>query len=144
MDGKAIRTQEKKETLKIERETHKGVLIIFVPWPGLFILLLRFKADIRVMVWKGYSTFPRSPELEPHHQMLFSVIHWTLLYCLMPLQGIQQNPQDSNFLSLLINTRFCHLVGIEWFVCVSKSQRILCVLFSRTDSSLCIYHLVVW
>ena len=29
-------------------------------------------------------------------------------------------------------------------VCISKSQRSLCVSFSRTDSGLCIYHLFVW
>ena len=36
------------------------------------------------------------------------------------------------------------LVGIRWSICISKPQRILCVSFSRTDSSLCVYHLVVW
>ena len=43
---------------------------------------------------------------------------------------------------LLIIARSAHLVGIRWCVCISKSQRILYILFS--DSGLCIYHLVVW
>ena len=34
------------------------------------------------------------------------------------------------------------LVGIMWFVCISKSQGILCVLFSKMDSDSCLYHLV--
>ena len=29
-------------------------------------------------------------------------------------------------------------------LCISKSQRSLCLSFSRTDSGLCIYHLFVW
>ena len=29
-------------------------------------------------------------------------------------------------------------------VCISKSQRIFCVSFCRTDSGLCIHHLLVW
>ena len=33
---------------------------------------------------------------------------------------------------------------IKYIVCITKSQRILCILFSRTDSGLCIYHLVVF
>ena len=41
-------------------------------------------------------------------------------------------------------TRFSRLAEIRWSVCISKSQRILCVSFFRTDSGLCIYNLVVW
>ena len=47
-------------------------------------------------------------------------------------------------LSLLTITRSGRLVRIRWSVCISKSQRVLCVSFSRTDSGLCIYHLFVW
>ena len=32
----------------------------------------------------------------------------------------------------------------QWSVCISESERIFCVPFSWTDSSLCIYHLSVW
>ena len=42
---------------------------------------------------------------------------------------------------LLINCRFGLL---RWCICISKSQRILCISFSRTDSGLWIPHLVVW
>ena len=37
-----------------------------------------------------------------------------------------------------------NLVEIRWSVCITKSQRSLCVSFSRTDSWFCIYHLFVW
>ena len=36
------------------------------------------------------------------------------------------------------------LAKIRWSVCMSKSHRSLCVLFSRTGAGLCIYHLFVW
>ena len=46
-------------------------------------------------------------------------------------------------LLLLIITRSGHLAEIRWSVCMSKSQRSLCISFSTTDSGLCIYHLFV-
>ena len=36
------------------------------------------------------------------------------------------------------------LADMSWSVYISKSQRRLCVSFSRTDSGLCIYYLFVW
>ena len=46
------------------------------------------------------------------------------------------------FFYLLINSRSGLLVGIRWSFCISKSQRILWILSSLTDSDLCIYHLL--
>ena len=48
------------------------------------------------------------------------------------------------FFFLLIITWPGLLDKIRWSVCFSESQRILCDSFSRTDSSLCKYHLAVW
>ena len=45
---------------------------------------------------------------------------------------------------LMIIIRSDLLVEIRWSVCMSKSHKSLCVLFSRTDAGLCIYHLFVW
>ena len=45
---------------------------------------------------------------------------------------------------LLIIIRSGRLGEIRWSVCILKSQRSLCVSFSKTDSGLCIYHLFVW
>ena len=47
-------------------------------------------------------------------------------------------------LFFLIIIRFGHLAEIRWSVCMSKSHRSLCVLFSWTGAGLCIYHLFVW
>ena len=35
------------------------------------------------------------------------------------------------------------LAGVRWSVCISKSLRIFCVYFSKSDSGLQIYHLLV-
>ena len=43
------------------------------------VLTVWVRVDLGVMTMKGYSTFPRSPELEPHHKMQFSVIPKTPL-----------------------------------------------------------------
>ena len=45
---------------------------------------------------------------------------------------------------LLIIMRSGLLVGIMWSVYIFKSHRSLCMSFSRTVASLCIYHLLVW
>ena len=37
-------------------------------------------------------------------------------------------------------TRASFLAGIRWSVCISKSQKILCVSFSRMDYGLCSYY----
>ena len=49
-----------------------------------------------------------------------------------------------SFFSLLIIIRSSLLAEIRWSVCISKSQRSLCVSFSRTGAGLSIYHLFVW
>ena len=38
------------------------------------VLPLRVKVDPGVMAMKAYSTLLKPPELEPHHQMQFTVI----------------------------------------------------------------------
>ena len=45
---------------------------------------------------------------------------------------------------LIILIRSGCLAEIWRYVCISKSQRSLCVSFSRTDSGLCTYHLFIW
>ena len=43
---------------------------------------------------------------------------------------------------VLINTSL--LTGVWWSVYISKSEKILCIPFSLTDSGLCIYHVSEW
>ena len=45
----------------------------------------------------------------------------------------RQNPQNSKVFFFLIKTMSGLLAGIRRFVCISRSQRMLCVSFSRTD-----------
>ena len=50
---------------------------VFTSWPWMGpsqILLLQFRVDLGVMAMKRYSAFIRSPELDLHHQMQFSII----------------------------------------------------------------------
>ena len=55
---------------------------------------------------------------------------------------ILRNGKFFYFLSII--TRSDVLAGIKWFVGILKSPTTLSVSFSRTDSTLCIYHLFVW
>ena len=48
--------------------------------------------------------------------------------------------QVTFFLSIKIRSGF--LAWIGWSICISKSQRTLCNSFLRTDSGLCISHLL--
>ena len=58
------------------------------------VSLLQVRVKLGVIAMKGHSRLPRSSELEPQHEMQFSIKHKTfLLVCvwegLTPLQGIQ-------------------------------------------------------
>ena len=48
------------------------------------------------------------------------------------------------FLLLLITIRSDRLAEIRWSVCMLKSQRSLCVSFSRTNVGLCVSRLFIW
>ena len=58
--------------------------------------------------------------------------------------GITKSTTWQVLIFLLTITRSGHLTDIGLSVCNSKSQRTLCVSFSRMDSELCIYHLFMW
>ena len=53
----------------------------------------------------------------------------------------QQSPQFGKFSFLLIIIKSDRDLGS---VCISKSQRNLCMSFSMADSGLCIHHLFAW
>ena len=57
---------------------------------------------------------------------------------------VRWNSKIHQITSSFTNSKSGLLAWILWYVCISKSQRILCVSFSRTNSGLCIYLLVVW
>ena len=61
------------------------------------VLTPQIRVNLGVIAIKGYSTFPRAPEIEPHHQVQFSVILRTLASGrrrLAPLQGIQSTSSE--------------------------------------------------
>ena len=74
-------------------------------------------------------------------------IHLSFLFllifpCGLPWRQNQQFGRPSFF--FLTMTKSSQTAEIKWSVCISKFQRSLCVLFSKTDSRLCIYYLFVW
>ena len=83
------------------------------------------------------------------HSFFFSSLakfkNIVLSFCFLFFYSVvwRQNPLFDwfSFLCLLLQSL---LLGIRWSVLTSKSQILQCVLFYRTDSGLCIYHLVVW
>ena len=70
--------------------------------------------------------------------ILISLFVSLQFYTVVSWNGKIHNSVGSLF--LLNTTCSGRLVEIEWSVCISKFQRILCVSFS----TLCIYHLIVW
>ena len=76
---------------------------------------------------------------------VFWMVFTRPLFSKSPSPCTNQSPQFCKFsFLLLINLRSVRLAEIWWSVCISKSQRSLCISFFRTVSGLCIYHLFVW
>ena len=66
----------------------------------------------------------------------------SILFCGQPEQ---QSPQSCMlFLICWLIQGHGRLAEIRWSVCMSKSQRSLCMSYFRTDVGLCSYHLFVW
>ena len=77
--------------------------------------------------------------------MYLSFFKLSVLFWGQPGQQSLQFCKFSFFFFFLVDyLRSGILAEIGWSVCMSKSQRSLCVSFSRTDAGLCIYHLFVW
>ena len=62
---------------------------------------------------------------------------------------VSRNSKVHNFTSSLLFILFIiiwsgRLTEIRWPACISESQRSLCLLLSRTDFGLSIYHLFIW
>ena len=94
------------------------------------VLLLPSCSTAYLVLWRGLST-----------PLSFSFLWFS--FWGPPRRQQKKNPLDSKF-SFLSFTSSGLLTGIRWFIRISKSLRILCVFFSRTDYGLCMHHLVVW
>ena len=82
-----------------------------------------------LVLWQGLSTCFLFPFL---WFSICSLLWW-------------KSPLYSGFsLFFLIPTRPSLQARIGWSICISKSQRTLFISFSRTDSNLSIFHLIVW
>ena len=119
------------------------------------------------VVWMFSTTLSTSKSSRPFINPLVTVPKATItigiivtfmfyIFFSILLQGSGTYP-SFHFLSVLFcgqpGQQFCKLLiiimsgcltYIRWSVCVSKSHRSLCVLLSRTDAGLCIYHMCVW
>ena len=77
-----------------------------------------------------------------HSRCTYPCFHiLSVLFCGHPGQQSRQFCRFSFlFFLLLIIIRSGLLAEIRWSVCMSKSHRCLCVLFSNPGAGLCIYH----
>ena len=90
---------------------------------------------VSLMFQSFFSSLARSKYLFLFHFLLFSLCG--------PLE--RQNQLDDKFSFFFsITTRSGLLAEIRWSVCISKSQRTLCISFSRMEFGLCIHNLLVW
>ena len=85
---------------------------------------------VNFMFHKFFSSFARSKYLS--------------LFQFYPMVSRTAKSSFGRISFFFTTTRSGRLAEIRWSVRISKTQTILCVSFSRTDSGLSIYHLFVW
>ena len=90
------------------------------------------------------ETVPQAPTMEAiiinfMFDKFFSSLARSRYFPVFHLQSLllNQNGKWKVLWFLLMKTRIGRLAWIEWCVYISKSSRILCILFSRIDSDLC-------
>ena len=91
---------------------------------------------VTFMLYSFFSSLPRSKYL--------SFLSHSFIFILWSAGTAKSTILQVLSLLLLIFIRSGLLAEIRWSLCMSKSHRSLCVLFSRTGAGLCIYHLFVW
>ena len=91
---------------------------------GIIVTMFHFFFSIP---WQGRGTYP-----------FFTFFQF---YSVVSRDSKVNNFENSLFYLIIIRSGL--LAEIRWSVCMSKSQRSLCVSFSRTDAGLCTYHLFV-
>ena len=106
---------------------------------SLFVLLFRILPTPFPILWWLYQ-FHRlqleSPSLSCSIGYQFHSFHLPSFYAVIN--------QDGKVCFVLTITKSGRLEEIKWSVCISKSQRILCISFSRTDAGLYLHHLFTW
>ena len=79
-------------------------------------------------------------EAKDSHQLM-SWIWRKTIWCTWIFRKCEYSFIDIHPMSTIIKSAL--LAEIRWSACVWKSHRILCVIFTRTESALCIYNVVV-
>ena len=78
------------------------------------VLPLGLRVDLGVMAMEGYSAFPKAPALmEPHHQVVYSVISRALVVRILPLSrdavGVFYNCSRLDFAKFKLNLTFVQI-----------------------------------
>ena len=109
---------------------------LFLLFPSLPVLLQTLWWLFQAHQWQLVSPLP----------LCFLVFQFSRFLLVLPCgQWERQIPLfGSLYIFLLTITRSSRLGEIRWSVRIPKSQRSLCVSFSRTDSGLCIFLSFVW
>ena len=109
------------------------------PFNDPFVTVLKAPITIGIIaffMFHSFFQFPSKVEVFIFLFTFFSFIQWSA--------RIAKSTTLNILFYLLIVIRSGLLAEIRWSVCMSKSQRSLCVSFSRTCVGLCIYHSLVW
>ena len=109
------------------------------PWINPLVAVPRAPIIISITVTFMFHSFS---QFLSKIQVLILLFAFFQLYSVVSLD-IKVHNSASSFL-LLIIIRSGRLAEIRWSHCISKSQRSLCISFSKTDSELCKYDLFVW
>ena len=119
--------------------------------------LLSILADLVAVLWivsiRPFISKSSCPFVNPLVSIPRAPItfHVTFMFLGFPSHLGQQSPPFNKFsfsffffFFLLTIIRYGRLAESKWSVCISKSERSLCVSFSWRDSGLCINYLFVW
>ena len=112
-------------------------LYLLVSWPNIEGL---FKAHQLQLVSPSLTS---SEDLLVLWQGLGTYLSFRFLIFLLCGPPILQSPLFGRFCNFFVNYHYRsgRLTKSRWTVCMSKSQRILCISFFRTDTGMCIYYL---
>ena len=109
------------------------------PCTNLLVTIPRTLITIGIIVTFMFHSFYNTPARSRYLFPFSHSLHFTLWST-----GTAKSTILQVLSVLLILIRSGRLAEIRWSVYISKSQRSLCVSFSRTDSGLCIFYLFVW
>ena len=107
---------------------------------NLLVIVLKSLVTIGITVTFMFHSccFFSIPSQGPGTYLSFRFFFFQFYYAVSQLSKVY-NFESSLFWLIII--RSGRLAKIRWSVCISKHRKSLCILFLRTESGLCIYHL---